>query len=106
MQSSRRPAVTPACRSADRPGGMRNRPETGRHPRAWRPAPSAIARAGTGESPGLGGKRGRPVGSGAMDFALPAELEELRAEAREVGLAAAERVEVPDDSWIVGHDRA
>src|SRR5262245_1476520 len=41
-----------------------------------------------------------------MDFALPAELEELRAEAREVGLAAAERVEVPDDSWIVGHDRA
>jgi alkylation response protein AidB-like acyl-CoA dehydrogenase len=41
-----------------------------------------------------------------MDFALPGELEELRAEAREVGLAAAERAEAPDDSWIVGHDRA
>jgi alkylation response protein AidB-like acyl-CoA dehydrogenase len=41
-----------------------------------------------------------------MDFVLPAELEDLQAEAREVGLAAADRSEAPDDSWIVGHDRA
>jgi alkylation response protein AidB-like acyl-CoA dehydrogenase len=41
-----------------------------------------------------------------MDFALPGEIEELRAEAWEVGLAAAERADVPEDSWIVGHDRA
>jgi len=40
-----------------------------------------------------------------MDFALPGELEELRAEAWEVGLAAAKRADVPEDSWIVGHDR-
>ena len=40
-----------------------------------------------------------------MDFALPGELEELRAEAWEVGLVAAKRADVPDDSWIVGHDR-
>jgi alkylation response protein AidB-like acyl-CoA dehydrogenase len=40
-----------------------------------------------------------------MDFAWPAELEELRAEAWEVGLAAAERSEVPEDTWITGHDR-
>jgi alkylation response protein AidB-like acyl-CoA dehydrogenase len=40
-----------------------------------------------------------------MDFALPAELEGLRAEAREVGLAAAKRADVPEDSWIIGHDR-
>jgi len=40
-----------------------------------------------------------------MDFALPGELEELSAEAREVGLAAAKRADVPEDSWIIGHDR-
>jgi alkylation response protein AidB-like acyl-CoA dehydrogenase len=41
-----------------------------------------------------------------MDFALGTELEELRAEAWEVGLVAAERSDVPEDSWIAGHDRA
>ena len=41
-----------------------------------------------------------------MDFALPSELDGLRAEALEVGLAAAERAEVPEDTWITGHDRA
>jgi alkylation response protein AidB-like acyl-CoA dehydrogenase len=40
-----------------------------------------------------------------MDFAMPRELEELAAEAREVGVAAAKRADVPEDSWIVGHDR-
>lgn len=40
-----------------------------------------------------------------MDFALPGELEELRAEAWDVGVAAAKRADVPEDSWIVGHDR-
>jgi len=40
-----------------------------------------------------------------MDFVLPGDLEELGAEAREVGLAAAKRADVPEDSWIVGHDR-
>ncbi|MGH9212916.1 MAG: acyl-CoA dehydrogenase family protein [Acidimicrobiales bacterium] len=41
-----------------------------------------------------------------MDFAWPAELEDLRAGAWEVGVAAAGRCEVLEDSWIVGHDRA
>lgn len=41
-----------------------------------------------------------------MDFAWPVELEALRAEARDVGLAAASRSDVPEDSWITGHDRA
>jgi len=41
-----------------------------------------------------------------MDFRLPAELEELRAEAWEVGRAAARRSDVPEDTWITGHDRA
>ena len=36
---------------------------------------------------------------------MPGELEELGDEAREVGLAAAKRADVPEDSWIVGHDR-
>lgn len=36
---------------------------------------------------------------------MPRELEELAAEAREVGVAAAKRADVPEDSWIVGHDR-
>jgi alkylation response protein AidB-like acyl-CoA dehydrogenase len=40
-----------------------------------------------------------------MDFALPPELEDLRAEAREVGLAASKRADVPEDTWITGHDR-
>jgi len=37
---------------------------------------------------------------------MPGELEELGAEAWDVGLAAAQRADVPEDSWIVGHDRA
>ncbi|MGH9117121.1 MAG: acyl-CoA dehydrogenase family protein, partial [Acidimicrobiales bacterium] len=41
-----------------------------------------------------------------MDFALPGELEELRAEAWEVGIAGAKRADVPEDSWMIGHDRA
>ncbi|HEY8524297.1 MAG TPA: acyl-CoA dehydrogenase family protein [Acidimicrobiales bacterium] len=41
-----------------------------------------------------------------MDFVLGEELEALRDEALEVGRAAAARVEVPEDSWIIGHDRA
>src|SRR4029450_7642147 len=40
-----------------------------------------------------------------MAFALPPELEALRAEAVEVGLAASKRAEVPEDTWITGHDR-
>ncbi len=47
-----------------------------------------------------------PVPSSDMDFAWPAELEDLRAGAWEVGVAAAGRCEVLEDSWIVGHDRA
>ncbi len=39
-----------------------------------------------------------------MDFALPPEMDVLRAEATEAGLAWAARSEAPDDSWIVGHD--
>ena len=41
-----------------------------------------------------------------MDFALPPELLALRDEAFEVGRAAAKRAEVPEDTWITGHDRA
>ncbi|HET9610408.1 MAG TPA: acyl-CoA dehydrogenase family protein [Acidimicrobiales bacterium] len=41
-----------------------------------------------------------------MDFALSPDLLALRDEARKVGLAAAERAEVPEDTWITGHDRA
>ncbi|MFP3901375.1 MAG: acyl-CoA dehydrogenase family protein [Acidimicrobiia bacterium] len=41
-----------------------------------------------------------------MEFALPPELEALREEASDVGHTAARRLEVPDDTWIVGHDRA
>ncbi|HEX5367097.1 MAG TPA: acyl-CoA dehydrogenase family protein [Acidimicrobiales bacterium] len=41
-----------------------------------------------------------------MDFALPPELVALHQEALEVGLAAAGRAEVPEDTWITGHDRA
>ncbi|HYZ98309.1 MAG TPA: acyl-CoA dehydrogenase family protein [Acidimicrobiales bacterium] len=40
-----------------------------------------------------------------MDFALSPELEALRREALAVGREAAERADVPDDSWITGHDR-
>ncbi len=40
-----------------------------------------------------------------MEFALSAELLELRDEALKVGLVAAERAEVPEDTWITGHDR-
>jgi alkylation response protein AidB-like acyl-CoA dehydrogenase len=41
-----------------------------------------------------------------MDFALPPELDDLRAEALEVGRSAAARSPFPEDSWITGHDRA
>jgi alkylation response protein AidB-like acyl-CoA dehydrogenase len=41
-----------------------------------------------------------------MEFALSPELDALRDEALKVGRAAAERAAVPDDTWIVGHDRA
>ena len=41
-----------------------------------------------------------------MDFALPPELLALQDEAFEVGRAAAKRAEVPEDTWITGHDRA
>ncbi|HLM64819.1 MAG TPA: acyl-CoA dehydrogenase family protein [Acidimicrobiales bacterium] len=41
-----------------------------------------------------------------MDFVLASELQALRDEALEVGRAAAKRVEVPEDTWITGHDRA
>ena len=40
-----------------------------------------------------------------MDFALSPELEALRDEALRVGREASERADVPDDSWIIGHDR-
>src|SRR5688572_31569433 len=40
-----------------------------------------------------------------MDFSLSPELLALREEALEVGRAAAERADVPEDSWITGHDR-
>jgi len=39
-----------------------------------------------------------------MDFALPAELDALRAEATAVALEWASRSPFPEDSWIVGHD--
>jgi alkylation response protein AidB-like acyl-CoA dehydrogenase len=39
-----------------------------------------------------------------VDFELSDDLLELQAEAREVGLAAAARAEVTEDSWMVGHD--
>ncbi|HEX2563626.1 MAG TPA: acyl-CoA dehydrogenase family protein, partial [Acidimicrobiales bacterium] len=41
-----------------------------------------------------------------MEFALSPDLLALRDEALKVGLAAAERAEVPEDTWITGHDRA
>jgi alkylation response protein AidB-like acyl-CoA dehydrogenase len=41
-----------------------------------------------------------------MDFALPPELDDLRAEALEVGRIAAAHSAFPEDSWITGHDRA
>jgi alkylation response protein AidB-like acyl-CoA dehydrogenase len=44
--------------------------------------------------------------SPAMEFALSPDLLALRDEALKVGLAAAERAEVPEDTWITGHDRA
>ena len=40
-----------------------------------------------------------------MEFALSPDLLALRDEACKVGLAAAERAEVPEDTWITGHDR-
>src|SRR5690606_897929 len=58
-----------------------------------------------------GGRHWRPggvpaVASCAMEFALSPDLLALRDQAREVGLAAAERAEVPEDTWLTGHDRA
>jgi alkylation response protein AidB-like acyl-CoA dehydrogenase len=41
-----------------------------------------------------------------MDFALSPDLQALREEALKVGREASERADVPDDSWIIGHDRA
>jgi alkylation response protein AidB-like acyl-CoA dehydrogenase len=41
-----------------------------------------------------------------MDFELPAELHALRDEAAAVGAAAAADLDVREDSWIIGHDRA
>jgi len=41
-----------------------------------------------------------------MEFALSPELEALRDEAAAVGREASVRAEVPDDTWITGHDRA
>jgi len=41
-----------------------------------------------------------------MEFSLSDDLLALRDEALKVGLAAAERSEVPEDTWITGHDRA
>jgi alkylation response protein AidB-like acyl-CoA dehydrogenase len=40
-----------------------------------------------------------------MEFDLSPELVALQAEAREVGMAASKRAEVPEDTWITGHDR-
>ena len=42
----------------------------------------------------------------SLDLALPADLAALAAEAREVGRAWADRCDVREDSWIVGHDAA
>src|SRR5690606_4001432 len=54
---------------------------------------------------------GAALASSAMEFALSPELDALRDEALAVGRAAADRAAaergaVPDDTWIVGHDRA
>ena len=46
-----------------------------------------------------------PLASLAMEFALSPELDALRDEALDVGRAASERAEMPEDSWITGHDR-
>jgi alkylation response protein AidB-like acyl-CoA dehydrogenase len=40
-----------------------------------------------------------------VDFTLSDDLLALQAEARQVGLDAAERAEVTEDTWMVGHDR-
>lgn len=42
----------------------------------------------------------------SLDFALPAELEALAAEARSVGRDLADRCDVREDSWIAGHNEA
>jgi alkylation response protein AidB-like acyl-CoA dehydrogenase len=41
-----------------------------------------------------------------VDFALPPELHDVRAEALAVGAAAAADADFTEDTWIVGHDRA
>lgn len=41
-----------------------------------------------------------------MEFDLSEDLLELQAEALEVGRAAADRAELTEDTWMVGHDRA
>src|SRR5690606_32782393 len=45
------------------------------------------------------------LASPPMEFSLSPELLALREEALKVGRAAAERADVPEDSWITGHDR-
>src|SRR3982074_2556972 len=41
-----------------------------------------------------------------MDFAVPAELDSLAAEATALALEWTERSAFPEDSWIVGNDAA
>ena len=41
-----------------------------------------------------------------MDFALPPGLQKLSAEARDVGQRAAAGRAIPEDSWLIGSDRA
>lgn len=47
-----------------------------------------------------------PGQNGSLDFSLPPELESLQSEAREVARAAGAAREFPEDSWMVGYDRA
>ncbi|MGH9245977.1 MAG: acyl-CoA dehydrogenase family protein [Acidimicrobiales bacterium] len=41
-----------------------------------------------------------------MDFDPPPELDELRAEAAAVGIEAAQALDFPENSWIIGHSAA
>lgn len=41
-----------------------------------------------------------------MEFTIAPELLDLAAEARELGRAAAQTIEFPEDSWLIGVDRA
>src|SRR6185437_11048442 len=40
-----------------------------------------------------------------MDFSVPAQLAELRAEAVEVGRRGAAMLESPEDAWLIGHSK-